>query len=299
MTKEHVHTTMPPEETIFNLSDFALFLSVMKNKDAYENTLSIITNRPDLKLKEVHAEQVILNKIGKRAIRLDAWAIDTENRQYNMEMQNDTEHDDIRKRSRYYQGLIDSPILKSGKKTRYRHLPATMIIFITQEDIFGQDSAAYTFTEQCEEFSGLKLGDGTTKVFLNMSSKNGSPELVSLLQYMKDTRLDNPNILVKDERILKLAEIVNEVRASEEWEGVKMSILSVGIEQGTKIGINQGIIQGKLESIFDFLNELGSVPIEITSKLQEETNPERLHQILKKAAKSESIEDFTAFYMNF
>lgn len=145
----------------------------------------------------------------------------------------------------------------------------------------------------------LKLGDGTTKVFLNMSSKNGSPELVSLLQYMKDTRLDNPNILVKDERILKLAEIVNEVRASEEWEGVKMSILSVGIEQGTKIGINQGIIQDKLESIFDFLNELGSVPIEITSKLQEETNPERLHQILKKAAKSESIEDFTAFYMNF
>lgn len=102
MTKEYVHTTMPPEETIFNLSDFALFLSVMKNKDAYENTLSIITNRPDLKLKEVHAEQVILNKIGKRAIRLDAWAIDTENRQYNMEMQNDTEHDDIRKRSHYY-----------------------------------------------------------------------------------------------------------------------------------------------------------------------------------------------------
>lgn len=171
-----------PEETIFNLSDFALFLSVMKNKEAYENTLSIITGNLNLKLKEVHVEQVVLNQSGRRAIRLDAWALDTENRQYNMEMQNDTSTDDVRKRARYYQGLLDSPILKSGKTTLYRHLPATMIIFITQEDILGQDSAIYTFTEQCEEFSDIKLGDGTKKVFLNMTSKNGTPELVSLLQ---------------------------------------------------------------------------------------------------------------------
>ena len=82
----------------------------------------------------------------------------------------------------YYQGLLDSPILKSGKKTKYKELPSTIIIFITQEDIFGKDRAKYTFTEQCEEIEGLHLEDGTTKIFLNMSSKNGSKELVSLLQ---------------------------------------------------------------------------------------------------------------------
>ena len=63
-----------PEDYTFNLSDFALFLSVMKNKTAYENTLSIILDEPDLKLKEVKVEQVVLNESGKRAIRLDAWA---------------------------------------------------------------------------------------------------------------------------------------------------------------------------------------------------------------------------------
>lgn len=41
-----------------------------------------------------------------------------------------------------------------------------------------------------------------------MSSKNGSKELVSLLQYMKDTRIDNPDIMVKDSRILELDENV-------------------------------------------------------------------------------------------
>ena len=140
-----------PETVQFNLSDFALFLTVMKHREAYESTLSIITENPDLKLKEAHVEEVILNRSGKRAIRLDAWALDTENHQYAAEMQNDTDSDDIRKRARFYQGLIDSPILKSGKRAKYRHLPSTMIIFITQEDIFGQDLAKYTFTEQCEE----------------------------------------------------------------------------------------------------------------------------------------------------
>ena len=48
----------------------------------------------DLKLKEVKVEQVILNKSGKRAIRLDAWAQDVQDRQFDMEMQNETGGDE-------------------------------------------------------------------------------------------------------------------------------------------------------------------------------------------------------------
>lgn len=144
----------PLENAELNLSDFALFLSVMKNKTAYENVLSIIMDEISLKLTDVKVEQVILNKSGKRAIRLDAWAVDTNKRQFNTEMQNNSSTDDLRKRSRFYQSMIDSPILKSGRKTRYRHLPSTVIIFITQDDIFGKDLAKYTFTEQCEEIQG-------------------------------------------------------------------------------------------------------------------------------------------------
>lgn len=35
--------------------------------------------------------------------------------------------------------------------------------------------AKYAFAKQCEEAAGLKPEDGTTKLFLNMSSKNGDP----------------------------------------------------------------------------------------------------------------------------
>ena len=223
-----------PEDMEFNLSDFALFLSVMKNQEAHRCILSIIMGEPDLELVGVHVEEVVLNRSGKRAIRLDAAAVDTKKRRYSTEMQNDTRQDDIRKRSRYYQSLLDTPLLKSGRETRYRHLPPSVVTFITQEDIFGKDLAKYTFREQCEEVPGLHLEDGTTKLFLNMTSKNGDPILVSLLQYMKQTSIDNPEIQVKDERIVTLDAVVREVKQSEEWEAVKMSILSIGIEKGER-----------------------------------------------------------------
>ena len=249
---EHVAQQMGgllPEDTDFNLSDFALFLSVMKNQEAHRCILSIIMGEPDLELVGIHVEEVVLNRSGKRAIRLDAAAVDTKKRRYSTEMQNDTRQDDIRKRSRYYQSLLDTPLLKSGRETRYRHLPPSVVTFITQEDIFGKDLAKYTFTEQCEEVPGLHLEDGTMKLFLNMTSKNGDPVLVSLLQYMKQTSIDNPEIQVKDERIVALDAVVQEVKQSEEWEAVKMSILSIGIEKGQKEGVQRFLQNATLKKL--------------------------------------------------
>ena len=270
-----------------NLSDFALFLSVMKHKRAYECVLSIILEE-DIELEEVKAEQVILNKKGKRAIRLDAWAKEKRNRQFDMEMQNDSSSDSIPKRTRYYQGLMDTPILKAGKDTKYRELPSTVIIFITQEDIFQKDLAKYTFTEQCEEIQGLHLEDGTTKIFLNMSSKNGSKELVSLLQYMKKTTLENPEIMVQDQRILELDRIVAEVKENEEWEAVQMNLIEIGMEAGMEAGKTVGIAEAVIESLEDY----GVVPQNVQDAIFAEKDLKVLKKWNKLAAKAESIEEF-------
>ncbi len=53
----------------------------MKDPGAYKGVLSIILEEPDLKLASVKVEQAVLNRSGKRAIRLDAWAVDEKNRQ--------------------------------------------------------------------------------------------------------------------------------------------------------------------------------------------------------------------------
>lgn len=62
----------------------------------------------------------------------------------------------------------------------------------------------------------MLLEDGASKIFLNMTSRNGRPELVSLLQYMKHTTLKNLDITLMDKRILHLNKIVEEVKQSEE-----------------------------------------------------------------------------------
>lgn len=246
MTKEDLKTALAEAFTEPNLSDFAFFMAVMEVKAAHRDILSIILDEKDLELVEVKVEQIVLNKKGKRAIRVDALAVDKKKRRINTEMQNDTEKDDVRRRSRYYQSLMDTPVLKAGKETKYKHLPETIVIFITQEDIFEKDLAKYTFTEQCEEVPGLHLQDGTQKIFLNMTSRNGKPELVSLLQYMKETKLDNPEIVVKDERLRELDRIVREVKETEEWEDVSTSIYSKGIQEGIQEGI-LGIVKNMLK----------------------------------------------------
>ena len=221
---------------------------------------------------------------------MDARATETEGRNFATEMQNDTEKDDMRRRARFYQRLIDTPLLKSGRETRYKYLPPTIITFITQKDIFGKGLAKYTFTEQCEEIKDLHLEDGTTKIFLNMASKKGEPILVSLLQYMKHTTLENPEILVKDERLTQLDDIVTEVKQSEEWEAVRMSILSIGLERGEQIGLKKGMAK----SVLELLEENGPVSEKTKKMILSETDMECLSNWLKIAAKSGSEEEFLA-----
>ena len=133
-----------------------------------------------------------------------------------------------------------------------------------------------------------------------MSSRNGRPELVSLLQYMKDSRLENPAVTVKEPRIVELDAVVSEVKQSEEWEEAKMSILSVGIERGRAEGRARGRIEGraagnlegKRESILALLGQLGPVPEELKAEIMAQADTRTLTRWLIAAAGSDSVEAF-------
>lgn len=81
---------------------------------------------------------------------------------------------------------------------------------------------------------------------------------------MKETRIDNPDILVKDSRILELDHIVTEVKQSEEWEAVQMNILEVGIERGRTEGLEEGIC-----ALIQTCQELGLSREETEQKVKE------------------------------
>lgn len=88
---------------------------------------------------------------------------------------------------------------------------------------------------------------------------------------MKNTTLNNPAITVRDERILHLNKIVEEVKQSEEWEAVKMNILEVGIEQG-KEQSRKSIIHNMLKSglTSEKIAELTQIPLNIVLEVEKE-----------------------------
>lgn len=125
-----------------------------------------------------------------------------------------------------------------------------------------------------------------------MTSKNGEPVLVSLLQYMKNTTLNNPDIVVKDERITELDQIVTEVKQSEEWEAVKVSLLSVGIGIGKEEGRRQGITEGLANSILTILKSKGTLTEQMISKVKKEEDQAVLNSWLLKASQAPDPETF-------
>lgn len=123
-----------------------------------------------------------------------------------------------------------------------------------------------------------------------MTSFNGRPELISLLQYMKRTTLDNPDILVMDQRIVDLDRIVGEVKQSEEWEAVKMNILEIGLQQGIERGLEQGLQQG-LEQGREQGIEQGIVALIETCQELGLSSQDTLEKLMDKFSLSESAAD--------
>lgn len=113
---------------------------------------------------------------------------------------------------------------------------------------------------------------------------------------IKTTELNNPDIIIKDKRIVALDSIVTEVRQSEEWEAVKMNILEIGIQHGISEGYERKLIEmickklvkGKpAETIADELEEdLSDVKsiCDTAALFAPDYNTDEIYKAIKKAA---------------
>ncbi len=239
------------------LLDKFLFDQTMDIPEAHEAALQIILGQETLKLLvPSQTEKEIRTAPWLRAIRLDVYALDEQGNVYDTEMQAEYRNDLV-KRSRYYQSLIDSSLLKPGTLS-FNELNNTCIIMITPFDLFGEGKFRYTFHPRCDESPELPLRDGTVRIFLNTKGTNHdevSPELVEFLRYVEKT--DDPTASQSDsERIQKIHACVNRIKASEEigvkymqtWEE-KIIEREKALAEGIAIGEQQGIAIGEERGI--------------------------------------------------
>lgn len=257
------------------LSKF-LFDQTMELPEAHEAVLQIILGNDAIRLLgSAQTEKEFRTAPWLRSIRLDVFSLDEEGTVYDTEMQGE-HRNDLRKRSRYYQSLIDSSLLEPGS-VNFNHLNDTCIIMITPFDLFGQGKYRYTFRACCMEDRDITLQDGAVRLFLNTKGKNDEEvrqELVDFLHYVECTDGEFAE-KTGSARIKRIHECVSRIKASEEmgvkymqtWEE-KIIERERGKAEGLAQGIEQGIEQG-IQALIEACREFGAGREETAVKVRE------------------------------
>lgn len=140
----------PYEE--LELRDDFMFGRVMQNKELCRRTLEILLGIEIEDIEYPEAQKAINITCRGKSVRMDVYVADNTDTVYNAEMQQrggGEMQEQLPKRSRYYQGMIDLNLI--GKGSRYSELNNSYVIFICTFDPFGRGRYRYTFRHICEE----------------------------------------------------------------------------------------------------------------------------------------------------
>ena len=264
-----------------------LFAEAMDDPVNMRNLLEIILGR-EIVLKNLpQTEKEQRNSPLHKYVKLDVWAVDEDDTIYDTEP-HQGEREPLPRRSRLYQGMIDSKLLETGE-VDYMKLNNVYIIVITPYDVFGQGKYRYTFRMACREEPGLELDDGAERIFLNTRGTNPeevSPELVELLHYMENTNTAAP---AENRKVREIQRRVEAIKSSEEvgvrymqaWEEKVLER-----QAGRQEGLQEGRLEGRLEGRTEKLKELvakkwqkGKTPEQAAEDLEEE--PEVIRKIYR------------------
>ena len=259
-----------------NLLDRFLFSQAADDPDTMRDMLEIILGREVVLKLLPQTEKEQRTHPLNRYVRLDVWAMDEEERIYNTEVQKE-DTGNLPKRSRFYQALIDSNLLKPGE-VGFQRLNPVYIILICPFDLFGYGLYRYTFQMQCKEVPELSLQDDAVRIFLNTRGQHteGVPqELIELLRYMEHTT-EEVSASCTSERIHNIQKRIHAIKSSEKigvkymqaWEE-KILEQEKAREEGHASGLREGLIQ-KLKELVEKKVQKGYSAEEIAEMLEED-----------------------------
>jgi predicted transposase/invertase (TIGR01784 family) len=193
----------------------------------------------DIKVNHIdfpERENVIEFRTDSKGIRLDVYVEDDVNRSFDLEMQI-ANSDNISKRMRYYQGLIDGDKLKHGQ--HYSALGDSYIIFICPFDRFKRGRHIYTFRERCDEDKNITLDDGSVKILLSTKGTldDVSPEIKNFLNYVDNGTIAGDFVQKLDAAVLS---VKSNQKVRKNFMTYQMALLESKLE-GEEKGRLQGI----------------------------------------------------------
>lgn len=221
------------------IQDNFMFQKVMRNKRICKATIERLL---DIQIKDItylEEEKSLHMNPDSKGVRLDVYVNDEDGTVFNVEMQTSKNMEELVKRVRYYQSIIDLHNIEKGQD--YTELNDTYIIFICTFPVFTGELHKYTFKNICLENHNIELNDGTTKLFL--STKGTEDDISKPLQYFLDY-VDGKS--PADELVTEMDSVVDKVRHSKEWR-LEYMTLEMELRRQRKEGKAEGIAEGKAE----------------------------------------------------
>lgn len=156
------------------------------NYEAVELVLRIVLGKVDLKVQDLKVQRVLKNLQGRSAI-LDAHVIDSEKKEYDVEIQR-ADAGAGSKRARHNSSLLDAHILKPGEEPE--DMPESYVIFITQNDVMGKGKSIYRIDRYVDmDDEKVLFGDGSHILYVN-GEYRGDDDIGKL---MHDFSCNNPD----------------------------------------------------------------------------------------------------------
>ena len=154
-------------ESLTLMDNFIFQKTMQSNPELCRELCEKILRRKIHHIVFPESEKTVQMRRESKGIRLDVYLRADADDYIVLEMQ-PVNRGFIPKRSRYYQSLSDLDCLERGQD--YEEMDNSIIAFICGFDLFGRGLAMYTFRNICVEDTALELGDGTTKMFLNIKA---------------------------------------------------------------------------------------------------------------------------------
>ena len=159
---------------------------VRDNPELAEEIIRIILKIDDIHITSLKVQDYVTKLAGMRGVRFDALCTDSTGKIYDVEMQR--RDDGARpKRARYYSSSIDADYLHSGED--FELLPTTYVIFITENDYYGQNRLIYHF-DRMDKDSGIVFEDEAHIIYVNGAYENPDDKS-ALAQLVSDFRCNN------------------------------------------------------------------------------------------------------------
>ena len=236
-----IYRIKPVEELKF--TDDFMFCRVMQNPDLCKGVIERLLGIKVDKIEYPELQKEIRPYYSAHGVRMDVYVKDSD-RIFDIEMQTSVP-DDLPRRMRYYQSMIDIDTLMKGSE--YETLKESYVIFLCTKDPFGVGLPVYSFSTVCKEKKDFALNDGINKLFFNASAfaSEKNLEIKGFLGYLCSGKPSDTFTEDIEQRVERLK--INEIfRSDYMMDAMPLhDARKAGLKEGIALGEKRGILAGE------------------------------------------------------